>query len=127
MSQDTESTIHVFVYGTLRTGGSAGGLLRGCEHVGASTVEGALYDMGAYPVLVLGGGGRVDGEVWRCPVATLARLDEYEGVREGLYRRVRVEAGGVECWTYVAGPALELRLTPERRIAAGRWPPRPGE
>ena len=123
MGHDTERTVHLFVYGTLRTGGRADGFLRGCEHVGGATVEGALYDMGAYPALVLGGEGRVEGEVWRCPAAVLSRLDEYEGVPEGLYHRVRVDAGGVECWTYVAGPALASRLTPERRIPAGRWPP----
>lgn len=114
----------VFVYGTLRRGGRAGSLLRGCECLGEGTVPGALYDVnGAYPALVLEGEGRVEGEVWRCPEAVLRELDAYEGVGEGLYRRVRVEVDGLSCWTYVAGPALEAALTPERRIAAGRWTP----
>jgi gamma-glutamylcyclotransferase (GGCT)/AIG2-like uncharacterized protein YtfP len=119
-------TTHLFVYGTLRSGGGAAGLLRGCEHVGTGTVAGTLYDLGAYPALVLDGEGRVEGEVWRCPAKALARLDEYEGVPEGLYRRVAVQVGGADCWTYVAGPALRSRLTPERRIRSGRWPVREG-
>lgn len=114
---------HLFVYGTLRRGGSAGGLLRGCECIGGGTVAGTLYDLGAYPALVTGGEGAVEGEVWRCPAEVLSRLDEYEGVPGGLYRRVPVQVSGRDCWTYVAGPALEPRLTPGQRIASGRWPP----
>jgi gamma-glutamylcyclotransferase (GGCT)/AIG2-like uncharacterized protein YtfP len=119
-------TTHLFVYGTLRSGGGAAGLLHGCERVGTGTVAGTLYDLGAYPALVLDGEGRVEGEVWRCPAEALARLDEYEGVPEGVYRRVAVQVGGTDCWTYVAGPTLEPRLTPERRIRSGRWPVREG-
>jgi gamma-glutamylcyclotransferase (GGCT)/AIG2-like uncharacterized protein YtfP len=120
---DGSPGVHLFVYGTLRSGGGAAGLLRGCRLVGTGSVAGTLYDLGAYPALVLDGGGPVEGEVWRCPAASLDRLDEYEGVPGGLYLRVRVVAGGTECWTYVAGPLLGPRLTPERRIPSGRWPP----
>jgi len=113
---------HVFVYGTLREGGGAEGLLRGCARVGAGAVRGRLYDLGAYPALVLAAGeGAVRGEVWGCPAAVLPRLDAYEGVAEGLFRRVRTEAGGVECWVYVAGPALEPALAPENLIGSGDW------
>jgi gamma-glutamylcyclotransferase (GGCT)/AIG2-like uncharacterized protein YtfP len=113
--------VNVFVYGTLRSGGRASGLLRGCECLGARTLPGTLYDLGAYPALVLEGEGRVEGEVWRCPGELLHALDEYEGVPRGLYRRVPVEVEGVECWTYVAGPGLARILTPEWIIPSGRW------
>lgn len=115
--------VHVFVYGTLRRGGRASALLRGCECLGVRRVRGSLYDVnGAYPALVLEDAGEVEGEVWRCSGALLAELDQYEGVGQGLYHRVRVEVEGTPCWTYVAGPGLESVLTPERRIAAGVWP-----
>jgi gamma-glutamylcyclotransferase (GGCT)/AIG2-like uncharacterized protein YtfP len=120
------SEIHLFVYGTLRSGGGAAGLLRGCRLVGTGSGEGTLYDLGAYPALVLDGRGPVEGEVWRCPAEALDRLDEYEGVPGGLYLRVPVVVEGTDCWTYVAGPLLEPRLTPERRIPSGRWPPGAG-
>jgi gamma-glutamylcyclotransferase (GGCT)/AIG2-like uncharacterized protein YtfP len=120
---DGSPEVHLFVYGTLRSGGGAAELLRGCRLVGTATVAGTLYDLGDYPALVLGGDGRVEGEVWRCPADLLRRLDEYEGVAEGLFGRAEVEAAGVRCWTYVAGPRLLPRLTPERRIARGAWPP----
>lgn len=115
---------HLFTYGTLRRGHEAARLLEGCERIGPATVAGSLYDIdGEYPALVLAGAGRVEGEIWRCPPEVLARLDEYEGVSEGLFRRVATEAGGLACWVYVAGPKLARRLTPRRRIKSGRWPP----
>lgn len=122
-----QSDICLFVYGTLRSGGGAAGLLRGCRLAGAGTVAGTLYDLGAYPALVLGGRGHVEGEVWRCPADALARLDEYEGVAEGLFERAVVGVAGVPCWTYVAGALLLPRLASERRIPSGRWPPGTGE
>jgi gamma-glutamylcyclotransferase (GGCT)/AIG2-like uncharacterized protein YtfP len=113
---------HLFVYGTLRSGGRASGLLRGCTCLGVWTLAGTLYDVrGAYPALVLAGEGKVEGELWRCPAELLPALDEYEGVPGGLYRRVRVEVEGVECWTYVAGLGLAAHLTPDRVIRSGRW------
>ncbi|HEX7117228.1 MAG TPA: gamma-glutamylcyclotransferase family protein [Longimicrobiales bacterium] len=113
---------HLFTYGTLRRGGSATDLLEGCEAVATATVAGTLYDIdGAYPALVLAGTGRVEGEVWRCPASTLPRLDAYEGIAEGLFRRVGVRVGDRACWTYVAGPKLARRLTADRRIVDGRW------
>lgn len=124
---DDPTGFHLFVYGTLRSGGGAAGQLRGCRLVGPGSVAGTLYDLGDYPALVLGGDGRVEGEVWRCPAGVLPRLDEYEGVAEGLFGRAEVEAAGVRCWTYVAGPRLLPGLTPERRIASGSWLDRGGE
>ncbi len=119
--------VRLFVYGTLRSGGGAAGLLRDGRRVGPGTVAGTLYDLGRYPALVLDGRGPVEGEVWRCPADALTRLDEYEGVAEGLFERVEVDVEGVPCWTYVAGPLLASRLMPERRIPSGRWPPGVGE
>lgn len=122
MTSDSRE-IHLFVYGTLRSGGEAAWLLRGCRFVGPGAVAGTMYDLGDYPALVLGGDGRVEGEVWRCPADLLPRLDEYEGIAEGLFGRTEVEVAGVRCWTYVAGPRLLPGLGPERRIARGAWPP----
>jgi gamma-glutamylcyclotransferase (GGCT)/AIG2-like uncharacterized protein YtfP len=91
-------------------------MLVGCERVGPATVAGTLYDIdGAYPALVLAGGGGVAGEIWRCPVERLVEFDRYEGVDARLFRRVGVQVGEYACWTYVAGPRLARKLVPERR------------
>ncbi len=118
MSRD----FHLFVYGAMRGASSAATALEGGERVAATWVAGTLYDTGAgYPALVLAGSGRVHGEIWRCPVALLWALDQHAGVDERLFRRVGVRVGDQACWTYVAGPGLVRRLTPENRIASGRW------
>ena len=112
---------HLFVYGTLRSGGGSSSMLGGSQLVGSATVEGTLYDLGEYPALMLYGGTPVEGEIWRCPAAMLWKLDEYEGVERGLFRRVAIMAGGRPCWAYVAGPKLGQKLTPDRRLRDGRW------
>jgi gamma-glutamylcyclotransferase (GGCT)/AIG2-like uncharacterized protein YtfP len=119
---------HLFTYGTLRRGGEGAALLKGCKPIGPATITGTLYDIdGEFPALVLAGTGRVHGEIWHCPAPVLARLDAYEEVASGLFRRVAALVEGVPCWVYVAGPMLARRLTPRRRIASGRWPPEGGE
>jgi gamma-glutamylcyclotransferase (GGCT)/AIG2-like uncharacterized protein YtfP len=116
-----DGEFHLFVYGTLRSGGAAAGILAGSRLVGTATIEGTLYDLGEFPALMLYGGTPVEGEVWQCPTGLLWKLDEYEGVGRGLFRRVAIQAGDWSCWTYVAGPQLGRRLTPDRRMRDGRW------
>lgn len=113
----------LFVYGTLRRGGGAEGLLRGFERLGPAQVRGTLHDVeGRFPALVPEGEGAVRGEVWAGPEEALARLDAYEGVGEGLFRRVRLEAAGKACWAYVAGPRLLGRLSAATVLPGGEWP-----
>lgn len=113
---------HLFVYGTLRSSGTAAVRMAGCELVGGGSVGGVLYDIdGAYPALMVYGNSPVRGEVWRCPAPMLLQLDAYENVRTGLFRRigaeVRLDTGDVQgCWVYVAGPRLARKLTTARRI-----------
>ena len=113
---------HLFVYGSLRSGGTASELMRGCQLVGPAEVSGTLYDIdGHLPALVLAGQGTVRGEVWRCPVDRLLVLDAYERVEDSLFRRAGVEVDGRGCWTYVAGAALAPQLKAARRIESGEW------
>jgi gamma-glutamylcyclotransferase (GGCT)/AIG2-like uncharacterized protein YtfP len=121
----TSPGFNLFVYGTLRTDGIAVELLAHAGYIKAATVQGTLYDIdGAYPALMLYGDTPVRGEIWHCPPDLLSQLDAYESVQHGLFRRVGVAAGGLPCWTYVAGPALASKLTRERRVAGGDWVPR---
>lgn len=81
----------LFVYGTLK---------RGCknhQHLSAQTFVGLartkpgfrLYDLGGYPGIATlpGDPTAVVGEIWSVTPEALARLDRFEGVHEGLYRR----------------------------------------
>ena len=113
---------HLFVYGTLRSNGAGASLLAGGELVGEGSVGGVLYDIdGAYPAMIVYGNTPIRGEVWQCPASALLQLDEYEGVPEGLFRRIGVavemaDGSKLGCWTYVAGPKLSRKLNGARRI-----------
>lgn len=111
------SHFHLFVYGTLKTGGRNASKLSACERISAGEVGGVLYSIdGEFPALVLYGNTPIEGEIWRCPNDMLDALDEFEGVQHGLFRRVGVTVGDIGCWTYVAGPRLTRKLTSESRI-----------
>lgn len=81
----------IFVYGTLKRGGSNHRQLAGEIFIGeARTVTGyRLFALEGYPGMVPLADDRegVVGEVWSVKPEALARLDRFEGVDEGLYRR----------------------------------------
>lgn len=84
----------VFVYGTLKRGGSNHLFLEGQKYLGAVRTEPgfALYSLGDYPGMVRAPGDTlgVTGELWSVDDACLAELDRLEGLDEGLYERVDV-------------------------------------
>ena len=81
----------LFVYGTLKRGGSNHHYLTGQKFLGAArTTPGfRLFDLGGFPGLVPVSEDQagVIGEVWEVDTAALAGLDVLEGLAEGLYRR----------------------------------------
>jgi gamma-glutamylcyclotransferase (GGCT)/AIG2-like uncharacterized protein YtfP len=101
----------VFVYGTLKRGGSNHHHLAGQEFVApARTGPGyRLYQLGEYPGLVASPGATaaITGEVWSVDDACLAALDRLEGTAEGLYARVPValegsfNPGAVQAYLYL--------------------------
>ncbi|MCY1168600.1 gamma-glutamylcyclotransferase family protein [Polaromonas sp.] len=102
---------HVFVYGTLRRGEQRDiNLLQPApEWVGQASLPGVLYDLGAYPGILLGGDGLVHGEVYRISPALELQLDEIEEVwpqQTGEYARREAE----------------VRLDPQRPPGAGIEP-----
>lgn len=96
----------IFVYGTLKKGCKNHPHLADQTYVGdARTAPGyRLHDLGDYPGMVAGGDS-VTGEVWSVDAASLARLDAFEGVDEGLYRREPVKLlppfDRETVWTYL--------------------------
>ncbi len=95
----------VFVYGTLKRGGSNHGHLVGQSYLGdAHTAPGlCLYGLGGYPGMVEEAGAEgVRGEVWSVDAGCLVELDRLEGTSEGLYRR-----GPVELMPPFAGSSVE--------------------
>ncbi|MCW1887838.1 gamma-glutamylcyclotransferase [Luteolibacter flavescens] len=76
----------VFVYGTLRRGGSEAFRMEGAEFIAEGRVSGLLYKMPEGPGLVLGGTGEssVIGELYRVTAGHLWMLDETAGSPDGV-------------------------------------------
>lgn len=123
---------HVFAYGTLRRGqaNDITRLLPPPAWLGVAEVAGTLYDLGAYPGVVLGGASRVRGEVYAISAELERRLDEIECLypeqTDEYFKRVlavpvSVAGGGVsvtDCICYEYNPR-HLRGAPV--IASGDW------
>jgi gamma-glutamylaminecyclotransferase len=113
----------VFVYGTLKRGGSNHHFLAGHAFVGkAHTVPGyTLYNLDGFPGMVpcADDAEGVGGEVWTVDDGCLAVLDELEGTTEGLYRREAVALKGsfanqtVEAYLYLRGVGNRQRIGSE--------------
>ena len=82
----------VFVYGTLKHGGTNHAFLAGQKFLGPVRTQPGftLYSLGDYPGMVRAPGDTagVAGELWAVDDACLKQLDELEGVADGLYERV---------------------------------------
>jgi gamma-glutamylcyclotransferase (GGCT)/AIG2-like uncharacterized protein YtfP len=124
---------YVFVYGTLRAGevndierAAARHRLNAPRLIGTATVNGRLYDFGAYPGLVLDAlAGPVRGDVYEVDHALVPVLDEIEEVYpgvDGLFRsrEVTVAVGGRDmvCLFY---PVDAESVAGLRRIGNGDW------
>lgn len=96
----------LFVYGTLQRGAKNHTHLATQRFIApARTLPGfELRDMGGYPGIVPNAADRegVTGEVWAVDAAALRRLDRFEGVDQGLYRRGLIRLAGE-----FAGQAVE--------------------
>lgn len=119
----------LFVYGTLKRGGTNHAWMSGQTFLGeARTAPGfTLYSLGEYPGLVAEPADveGVRGEVWAVDAAALERLDAFEGVHEGLYAREPIrlvdflpalsadEAARIEGYRYLRDVAGRPRLGAE--------------
>jgi gamma-glutamylcyclotransferase (GGCT)/AIG2-like uncharacterized protein YtfP len=117
-----DTTEPVFVYGTLRKGGSNHFRMDGADFHAAGTVRGRLYHIDWYPGLVLDPLAEcVSGEVYQVPTSMFNALDQFEG---DAYRRVQAE---VSFQNPVLPPTRAWvwewlgEVDESRRIAGGDW------
>jgi len=121
----------VFIYGTLKRGHVRAPLLRGQTCLGFARTRPVyrLFDLGPFPALIevsrlpaSDAGAHIEGEVWAVDAQCLARLDEEEGVHEGLYERKRIElADDAPCDDAVEAYFYRGELNGARDCGA-RWP-----
>ncbi len=120
----------LFLYGTLQSGRSNHGQMAGQQFLGFARTKAVyrLYQLEGYPGMVLapaGAGLSLPGELWSVDPAGLHRLDQFEGVDEGLYRRGAVELllpegrTGVQTYLYLGPVTARPELV--------RWGPAGGE
>ncbi len=118
---------HVFVYGTLRQGeaNDINRLRPAPRLLGPARIRGALYNLGAYPGVILGGEGWVQGEVYAITPELEQQLDVIEEVApvpSGEYTRrhldVEVPGQTLHCLVYEIHPA---RVRGCALIDSGDW------
>lgn len=129
----TQTSRHLFVYGTLRKGFDhpmACFLAERADHLGGARAPGLLYDLGRYPGMLdpAEPGDWVYGDLFALhdPAATLDALDRYEGCplpgepalfERGLVAVTRDTGEAVTAWVYrYAGPVSE-----GQRLASGDY------
>jgi gamma-glutamylcyclotransferase (GGCT)/AIG2-like uncharacterized protein YtfP len=113
----------VFVYGTLRRGSARAMSIRfpDSKFIADATVSGSLYDLGAYPGLLLSeSNSLVIGEVYEVDDELLKRLDDFEASSHYWRKQVEVSLGTRRkvCWTYEPNLEFYSRRT---LIKSGDW------
>jgi gamma-glutamylcyclotransferase (GGCT)/AIG2-like uncharacterized protein YtfP len=95
-AEPIDADLTLFIYGTLIAGlepSSMSHIVKQMTLLGDATVEGTLYDLGAYPGIVLGTGKITRGKLVRLASAEhWDALDAYEGCApadSALFQRVR--------------------------------------
>ena len=112
-SASPTSPRYVFVYGTLRAGDD-NDITRQTpapEFIGPAQIQGTMYDLGAYPGLVISGAAPVVGEVYAISAALEQVLDGIEMIYpvptgEYLKRTLPVQVADkvLECIVYEINP-----------------------
>jgi gamma-glutamylcyclotransferase (GGCT)/AIG2-like uncharacterized protein YtfP len=113
----------VFVYGTLRRGSPHAMSIRfpGSRFVADAKVSGSLFDLGAYPGLLLDDSNSlVIGEVYEVGDETLSKLDDFESSSHYWRKQVKISLGTQtkKCWIYAPNPEAFSR---DKLIASGDW------
>ena len=113
----------VFVYGTLRRGGVRAMSVRfpNSKFIADAKVSGNLYDLGAYPGLLLNeSNSLVIGEVYEVDDEILNKLDDIEASSSYWRKQVEISLGTERRigWIYAPNPELCLHRT---LITSGDW------
>ena len=119
----------VFVYGSLKRGNASEMSVRfpDATYLAEGRVHGRLYDLGAYPGLLLdGSASMVTGEVYEVNDDTLHRLDEFELTSDYSRKQVEVQFGSehTKCWIYVPERDAEF-FSDYKLIESGDWIEKP--
>ncbi|MBK9992050.1 MAG: gamma-glutamylcyclotransferase [Verrucomicrobia bacterium] len=108
----------IFVYGTLKRGGSNHSLLAGQKFVTLAHTQPLyrLYALSSYPAMIEApqNGRSIEGEIWEIEAARLPALDQLEDVAHGMYKRVPILLLPLEDTLAVEGYVYLLSTTGRR-------------
>jgi gamma-glutamylcyclotransferase (GGCT)/AIG2-like uncharacterized protein YtfP len=107
----------------LRRGGAGAMSIRfpDSKFVAEAKVSGSLYDLGAYPGLILNeSNSLVTGEVYEVDDELLKRLDDFEASSNYVRKQVEISLGSQRkpCWIYEPNPEFYSLRT---LITSGDW------
>ncbi|MEP6570277.1 MAG: gamma-glutamylcyclotransferase [Acidobacteriota bacterium] len=113
----------IFVYGTLRRGGvrAMPDLFPNSRFVNEAQIGGSLYDLGAFPGLLLNeSNSLVIGEVYEIDDEILYKLDEIEASTHYWRKQVEIPVGNSKetCWVYESD---RQRYSYDVLIPSGDW------
>jgi gamma-glutamylcyclotransferase (GGCT)/AIG2-like uncharacterized protein YtfP len=113
----------VFVYGTLRRGGMRAMSMTfpNSQFIAEAKVSGSLYDLGAFPGLLLNESDSwVTGEVYEVDDELLNKLDDIEASSYYGRKQVEISLGTLRriCWIYEPNPEFYSLRT---LITSGDW------
>ena len=113
----------VFVYGTLRRGGARAmsTLFPNSRFIADARVSGSLFDLGAYPGLILNDSNSlVVGEVYEVDDEILNKLDEIEASSYYSRKQIEISLGThlITCWIYEPDPE---HYSLQTLITSGDW------
>jgi len=113
----------VFVYGTLRRGSARAMSIRfpGSKFIAEAKVSGSLYDLGAYPGLLLNeSNSLVIGEVYEVDDEILNKLDDFEAASNYLRKQIEISLRNYSrtCWIYEPNAEFYSLRT---LITSGDW------
>lgn len=121
-----EQRVQLFVYGTLKRGGSRAAAMAGQRFVDVvhTAPHYRIFDCGGYPGLVeVISGLSIEGELWEVDANCLAQLDDIEGVALNLYERRPIQLAAPYGQTAVQSYFYQ-RSVLGRRDCGVRWPDR---
>jgi gamma-glutamylaminecyclotransferase len=118
--RDFGDEVLVFVYGSMKRGGTEHAALAGSSYLGKVATEATfeLIDMGGLPGLTTGGSVSVQGELYAVSERVLANLDELEDHPDTFHRSVLVLSDGREVLGYVLPPTQAVGFP---RLSSGTW------
>jgi len=115
----------IFVYGTLKRGGSNHSLLAEQKFIAVARTEPRykLYAIGDFPAMITApqDGCSIEGEIYEVDSARLPALDELEDVAHGMYERVPIQLLPPQDSLKVEG-YLYLFGVVGRRDCGSSWP-----